>query len=154
MTSLETQHIAPQPDPSEKRVETSALGQPQETPPSPASPLGTRHVQPVPAQRQDLGTQHIDPAPSQAPPPAVGESVGTRQVAPSPLITPPIEGTLPPNTLLQDRYQIIGVLGMGGMSTVYKARDLRFASVTRLCAVKEARPSKPRHEINIASIAK
>jgi outer membrane protein assembly factor BamB/tRNA A-37 threonylcarbamoyl transferase component Bud32 len=39
--------------------------------------------------------------------------------------------------MLQNRYQIIGVLGMGGMATVYKARDMRFANVTRLCAVKE-----------------
>ena len=31
----------------------------------------------------------------------------------------------------------MGVLGMGGMSAVYQARDLRFPSVTKLCAVKE-----------------
>jgi len=31
----------------------------------------------------------------------------------------------------------MGVLGAGGMSTVYKAQDLRFPKVVRLCAVKE-----------------
>ena len=44
---------------------------------------------------------------------------------------------LPRNTVLQGRYDIEQVLGIGGMSTVYKARDLRFSSVARYCAVKE-----------------
>ncbi len=46
-------------------------------------------------------------------------------------------GFLEPGTLLQDRYQIMGPLGIGGFSSVYKARDMRFPSVTKLCAIKE-----------------
>ena len=40
-------------------------------------------------------------------------------------------------TVLQNRYRVLDIRGVGGMSTVYKARDLRFTSVDRLCAVKE-----------------
>jgi eukaryotic-like serine/threonine-protein kinase len=46
-------------------------------------------------------------------------------------------GQLEPGTLLQNRYRIIGLLGAGGFSSVYQARDMRFSSVTRLCAIKE-----------------
>ena len=45
--------------------------------------------------------------------------------------------TLKPGSVLQSRYRIQDVIGVGGMSTVYRARDLRFAGVERLCAVKE-----------------
>ena len=40
-------------------------------------------------------------------------------------------------TTLQERYLIQGVLGIGGMSAVYRARDLHFPNVIKLVAVKE-----------------
>lgn len=44
---------------------------------------------------------------------------------------------LQPGATLQDRYLILGILGAGGMSSVYKGRDLHFPNVTKLVAVKE-----------------
>jgi eukaryotic-like serine/threonine-protein kinase len=44
---------------------------------------------------------------------------------------------LQPGDMLQERYRVMGTLGVGGFSAVYQARDMRFASVTRLCAIKE-----------------
>jgi serine/threonine protein kinase len=47
------------------------------------------------------------------------------------------ETTLQANTVLQRRYKVLGILGGGGMGTVYQARDLNFPDVRRLVAVKE-----------------
>ncbi len=45
--------------------------------------------------------------------------------------------TLAFGTALQDRYEIEQVIGYGGMSTVYRGRDLRFTDTVRVVAVKE-----------------
>lgn len=45
--------------------------------------------------------------------------------------------TLDFGTALQDRYEVEQVIGYGGMSTVYRARDLRFTEAVRVVAVKE-----------------
>lgn len=45
--------------------------------------------------------------------------------------------SLKANSVLQNRYKIMGVIGSGGMGTVYQARDLNFADVKRYVAIKE-----------------
>lgn len=46
--------------------------------------------------------------------------------------------TLPPGTILRDRYKILEMVGRGGMGATYRADDLRLKG--RTCAVKEAIP--------------
>lgn len=49
----------------------------------------------------------------------------------------PPGGSLQVGSVLQGRYKITGVLGVGGMGSVYLARDMHFPTVTRNVAVKE-----------------
>jgi eukaryotic-like serine/threonine-protein kinase len=51
--------------------------------------------------------------------------------------------TMQPGVVLQGRYAIEGALGVGGMSVVYRGRDLRFKDVVRPCAIKEMYQSAP-----------
>jgi serine/threonine protein kinase len=46
---------------------------------------------------------------------------------------------LPAGTILRERYEIVELVGRGGMGATYRAQDLRLEG--RLCAVKEALPS-------------
>jgi outer membrane protein assembly factor BamB/tRNA A-37 threonylcarbamoyl transferase component Bud32 len=50
---------------------------------------------------------------------------------------PSTEGTLQVGSTLQNRYKITGILGVGGMGSVYQARDMHFPTVQRYVAVKE-----------------
>ncbi len=110
MKSLETHHIG-MPDSSE------------DTPAREPKPLETHHIgmpeapaEPSIPERRERGTQYM------APPSKAVESV---------------EGQLPDGHTLQDRYRILGFHTVGGMSTIYKAQDLRFTRVKRVCIVKE-----------------
>lgn len=51
--------------------------------------------------------------------------------------------SLAPGAVLQQRYIIEDTLGIGGMSIVYRGRDLRFKDVVRAVAVKEMAQSSP-----------
>ena len=78
-----------------------------------------------------------DPNPSQSLDPA------NRGAMPTEVMPPAGTAPLPRNTVLQGRYDVEEVLGIGGMSVVYKARDLRFTAVARHCAVKEMPDTAP-----------
>lgn len=47
------------------------------------------------------------------------------------------DGSLKANTILINRFKILGMLGGGGQGAVYQARDLNFPDAKRLVAIKE-----------------
>lgn len=53
------------------------------------------------------------------------------------------ENILPKGAVLQSRYEIHKVLGVGGMGAVYLAQDLRFTGISRWCALKEMISTTP-----------
>ena len=67
----------------------------------------------------------------------------TRDQADTKKITQELDGNtgavmqLVTGTILVERYQIQDVIGVGGMGSVYRARDLHFPNVVKLVAVKE-----------------
>jgi outer membrane protein assembly factor BamB len=62
------------------------------------------------------------------------------------------KASLQPGDMLQDRYRIVGTLGVGGFSSVYQARDMRFSNATKLCAIKEMVISAPDPQIRELTI--
>ena len=50
---------------------------------------------------------------------------------------PALKGQLPSGITLVTRYTIQDVVGVGGMGSVYRARDQHFPNVVKLVAVKE-----------------
>ena len=98
--------------------------------------LETHHINVPDSSSSKLPAQEPEPPKGPyAPTPVRGPD--TQFVSPPPEKRERVEGRLPDGHVLQERYRILELYAVGGMSTVYKAQDLRFSKVTRLCVVKE-----------------
>src|SRR5260370_38594729 len=110
-----------------------------ENPPTAAS--CTKCSTPLP-----LNDQTLDGAvPSGVPPASTtprGTSAWSVAVAPPP-DAPYAQGEELVGTLLADRYEILALLGHGGMAAVYKARDTELARLRALRRIPPARASNP-----------
>jgi len=76
--------------------------------------------------------------------PAIVSDLDTRSITTNdrPTVVQP-EGTLAAGTVLERRYELLAVQGVGGMGAVYRARDLRFSAVQKIIAVKEMNNGAP-----------
>ena len=59
---------------------------------------------------------------------------------------------LQPDTILRERYKIVGLIGTGGMGSVYLADDERLEG--RQCAIKETLPRQPNLSEEVAMAAR
>ena len=62
------------------------------------------------------------------------------------------ENILPKGAILQNRYEIIKVLGVGGMGAVYLSQDLHFSGIKRMCALKEMISQTPDPQVRRLAI--
>ncbi len=115
-----------------KRVGTKAINT---QPPDVGAPAeeGTRQISPTAHPAADEGTRQIEARPG-------GQSA------------PTVPTMLSPGTILQGRYQVEAPIGIGGMSVVYRGRDLRFKDVVRYCAIKEMAQSAPDSQTRLLNL--
>ena len=115
-----------------KRVGTKAINT---QPPDVGAPAeeGTRQISPTAHPAADEGTRQIKARPG-------GQSA------------PVVPTMLSPGTILQGRYQVEAPIGIGGMSVVYRGRDLRFKDVVRYCAIKEMAQSAPDSQTRLLNL--
>jgi outer membrane protein assembly factor BamB/tRNA A-37 threonylcarbamoyl transferase component Bud32 len=103
-------------------------------------PLLKKRLQPDDAGSPPTGTERLTESTVQQVP-ATHETQLSSTSTQTPLRrnheSPGSVNSLSPGTVLQERYVIEDQVGVGGMSTVYRGRDLRFKDVVRNCAIKE-----------------
>ncbi|GAB4109888.1 MAG: PQQ-binding-like beta-propeller repeat protein [Roseiflexaceae bacterium] len=91
--------------------------------------------------------QHAPPPPPAATP-GPDANATTTPGAPQRSVAP----TMQPGVILQGRYQIEATIGVGGMSVVYRGRDMRFRDVVRPCAIKEMYQSAPDSQTRLITL--
>jgi eukaryotic-like serine/threonine-protein kinase len=126
-----------------KKVGTKGLASPAAPQaPEPAAPPTTNLPSPAP---------EAQPASVTLAPSTRLTAPGTRAPA-APAQPAPQAALLTGGTVLQGRYVVEGQLGIGGMSVVYRGRDLRFKDVVRQTAIKEMYQSAPNSQTRLLNL--